>query len=322
MIDPLQIVASFQIEVLDVNEAPIKSTIKNDGGKLKFPDDNPEVEENSSIGTVIGTIFSYDSEPVENLRFVLDDNGAGTFSLDKNILCSNTTGMVGARSMCSIKLLLSKNVNFEVQSVYNIIIRTIDMEGLFHVQQFTVKVVDVNDAPTGILIGGLSYAIVPENQPGTMVDEMTTIDEDRSQTHTYTVLGNNSQMYAIYKTYLFLSRGNGFNYEDKSSHMITLCTVDSGQPPMSFNGTLELRVQDINEAPTDIVLDKATVDENSPVGTVIGNISVSDPDNEGARGTWQSHSCTVASGASGFLTIAGVQLVVAHNGIDYEKVTG
>ncbi|XP_065053229.1 protocadherin Fat 4-like isoform X4 [Rhopilema esculentum] len=318
---PLEIVASFQIEVLDVNEAPIKSTIKNDGGELKFPDDNPEVEENSSIGTVIGTIFSYDSEPVENLRFVLDDNGAGTFSLDKNILCSNTTGMVGARSMCSIKLLLNKNVNFEVQSVYNIIIRTIDMEGLFHVQQFTVKVVDKNDAPTGILIGGLSYAIVPENQPGTMVDEMTTIDEDRSQTHTYTVYGNNSQMYAIYKTYLFLSRGNGFNYEDKSSHMITLGTVDSGQPPMSFNGTFELRVQDVNEAPTDIVLDKATVDENSPVGTGIGNISVSDPDNEGARGAWQSHSCAIASGASGFLTIAGMQLVVAHNGIDYEKTS-
>ena len=312
---------NFTIEILDVDEAPIKTVIKKDGGQLDFPDDSPRVEENSAVGIVIGTVVSYDSEPVDQLSFSLDDSADGTFSLmGNNISCKNTTEMVGARSKCWIKLALSKAVNYERLSTYTVIIRTTDSSGLFHVQRFNVDIVDKNDRPTAVTIAGLKYAYVPENQAGTLVDDMTTIDEDTGQSHVYSLVGNNSHMFALYKSYLFLSRGTAFDYEKETRYTVGINTTDSGSPPLSLVDTLELRVRDVNEAPTSIKLNGNTVFENSPSGTVVGNLSVDDPDNAGKRGQWQTHSCSVSAGSSGLLTVQGMKLVVAHNGIDYERV--
>ena len=311
---------SFTIEILDVNEAPVVTVIKKDGGQLEFPDDSPKVEENSEIGTVIGTVVSYDSEPVEQLTFKLDDSADGTFGLESNRSCQNTTEVTGTRSKCWIRLVLRKSVNFEKQSSYRIIIRTTDNHGLFHTQRFTVDIIDMNDRPTAVTIAGLKYAFVSENQAGTLVDDMTTIDEDTSQSHVYSLVGNNSNMFTIYKSYLFLSRQTVFDYEKKTSYKVSINTTDSGRPPLSFIETLELRVRDVNEAPTSITLDGNKVSENSPVGTIVGNLSVDDPDNVGMRGKWQTHSCSVSAGSSGLLTIQGMKLVVAHNGIDFERV--
>ena len=298
----------------------MKTIIKKDGGQLNFPDDSPKVEENSAIGTIIGTVISYDSEPVEQLTFNLDDSADGTFGLESNTSCRNTTEMVGARSKCWVRLVLRNAVNYERQSLYRGILRTTDNHGLFHVQTFNVDIVDKNDRPTAVTIAGLKYAYVSENQAGTLVDDMTTTDEDTGQSHVYSIVGNNSDMYAIYKSYLFLSRGTVFDYEKKTSYKVSINTTDSGLPPLSFVETLELRVQDVNEAPTSIILDGNTVRENSRVGTPVGNLSVEDPDNSGKRGKWQSHSCSISAGSSGLLTIQGLRLVVAHNGIDYERV--
>lgn len=307
--------------MLDVNEAPIITKITNENGQLKFQESKPKVEENSQRGTVIGTIVSYESEAVDKIIFGLDDNAGGVFVLGGNITCRNISNVVGARSMCSVQLILNDLVNFETKASYSILIRSTDSQGLFHVQKFTVEIVDKNDAPTGISIGGLKYAIVSENQPGTLVDDMTTTDEDSSQSHVYALLGNNSAMFNIYNTYLFLSRGIGFDYEQQTVHKVMLNSTDSGQPPLSVIDTLELRVIDVNEAPTDISLDGNNVVENSPRGTVIGNLSVTDPDNMGSKGYWQSHTCSVSSGGAGLFTVQDLKLVVAHNGLDFERVS-
>lgn len=290
---------------------------------MKFPKNQPKVEENSAVGTVIGTVVSYDSEPMEQLSFQLVDNADGTFSLDRDVACvnaTNKTDMIGARSKCFVKLILSKAVNFETQPSYTIIMRTTDNDGLFHAQSFDVGVVDKNDRPTAITIGGLNYGIVLENQSGTLVDEMATADEDNGQNHVYSIVGNNSHMFAVYKSYLFLSRETVFDYENTASYMIMVNTTDSGNPPMSFTQTLELRVQDVNEAPLSISLSGNSVYENSPVGTLIGNLTVEDPDNVGKRGKWQTHSCIISAGSSGLFTIQDMALIVAHNGLDYEQV--
>ncbi len=302
-----------------MNEAPIKTIITSKGGQLNFTDDNPRINENSAIGTVIGSIVSYDSEAVENIKFKLDDNAGGIFKLGNDVMCKNTT-ITSARSMCSVSLVLNSVVNYEIQSSHWIIVRSTDKEGLFHTERFLVNVVDQNDAPTGILIGGLKYAIVPENQAGTLIDRLKTIDEDSGQSHVYESAGNNSAMYKTYSQYVFLSRGTVFDYEAQTKHFMTIKSTDSGQPPMSFMETLELRVEDVNEAPTGVTLSNSIVSENSIQGTVVGNLTVSDPDNLGKMGKRQTHKCSITSGSSLLLKIQGMQLIVAHGGIDFEKV--
>ena len=71
--------------------------------------------------------------------------------------------MAGIMSECSIRLFLRKTVNYERQSLYQIIIRTTDHYGLFHVQSFKVDIIEKNDSPTGVTLAGLKYAFVPES---------------------------------------------------------------------------------------------------------------------------------------------------------------
>ena len=309
----------FIIEVLDVNEAPVVTVIKRDGGQLEFPDDSPRVDENSDVGTIVGTVVSYESELAKMLTFALDDSANGTFGLESNSSCTNTTEMTGIRSKCWIRLVLKKTVNYERKSSYRVIIRTTDNHGLFHIQSFKIDIVDKNDSPTSVTMAGRNYAVVPENQAGAPVGNMTTIDEDIGQSHVYSLIGSNSNMFSIYKSFLSLSPHTVFDYEKQVSYRVKINTTDSGRPSLSFGETLELRVRDLNEAPTSIALNGNKVFENSPVGTFVGNLSVDDPDNAGIRGRWQTHYCIISAGSYGLLNIQGMALV-AQNGIDYETV--
>eukprot|EP00794_Sanderia_malayensis_P003136 gene3136-3604_t len=317
---PLELSAEFEIEVLDVNEAPIRTVITSNGGQLNFTENNAKVNENSDIGTVIGSIVSYDSESNEVVKFRLDNDANGVFSLANNTACKSTK-MVGARTVCSVGLLLNKPVNYEVQSMYQVIVRSTDKEGLFHTERFSIEIIDQNDAPTGVLLSGLKYAVVPENVKGKFIDRLTAVDEDTGQSHVFSLLGNNSAMFQVVADSLSLSRDTMFDYEKQTRHAVTVSCVDSGQPRKSVIATLELRVEDVNEAPDDVTLDKNLVMENSAIGTVIGNLSVSDPDNNGPKGRWQTHSCVVTSGGSGMMRVRGMQLVVLRGGIDYEKTS-
>ena len=62
------------------------------------------------------------------------------------------------------------------------------------------------------------------------------------------------------------------------------------------------------------------MNENSPVGKAIANISVVDPDNEGSFSGRQSASCQVSLDTSNIFDVnRGVVLVVKQSKLDFEK---
>ena len=76
----------------------------------------------------------------------------------------------------------------------------------------------------------------------------------------------------------------------------------------------------MNEAPTVIQLTSTHVNENSPIGTVIGNITVTDPDNQGNYSGRQTFVCLVTSDASGIFAVKdNTKLVVNKASLDYEN---
>lgn len=78
----------------------------------------------------------------------------------------------------------------------------------------------------------------------------------------------------------------------------------------------------MNEAPTVIQLTSTHVNENSPIGTVIGNITVTDPDNQGNYSGRQTFVCLVTSDASGVFSIKNdAQLVVSKASLNYERLS-
>ena len=64
----------------------------------------------------------------------------------------------------------------------------------------------------------------------------------------------------------------------------------------------------------------SSVHENSPRGTLVSKISVSDPDNNGPRGTWQNHTCKILNIANIPFFVNGTSnsLLVAGD-LNYEK---
>ncbi len=79
---------------------------------------------------------------------------------------------------------------------------------------------------------------------------------------------------------------------------------------------------DVNEAPSAITLSNNNVKENSAIDTVIANVTVTDPDNEGAYAGKQRASCSVSSDPSGIFGIKDdVTLVVVKASLNYERIS-
>ena len=77
---------------------------------------------------------------------------------------------------------------------------------------------------------------------------------------------------------------------------------------------------DVNERPTGIVLSSTSVPENSPKGTLVSNITVVDPDNNGPRGSWQNHSCRILNPSNNPFMVNGTEnSLVVTGGLNYEN---
>jgi VCBS repeat-containing protein len=78
---------------------------------------------------------------------------------------------------------------------------------------------------------------------------------------------------------------------------------------------VDVTITGSNDAPTDIALDNTTIDENVVAGTVVGNLSATDPD------TGDTHTYSLVSGTgdtdNGAFTIDGSQLKI-NNSPDFE----
>jgi hypothetical protein len=149
----------------------------------------------------------------------------------------------------------------------------------------------VNDAPTDI---SLSNSSVPENQPsGTTVGTLSTTDPDPNDSHTYSLVAGpgDSDNGAFQISGDTLKTNQSFDFETKSSYSIRVRSTDDGAPAKSTEKVFTITVGDANEAPTDISLSNAKVDENQPSGTTVGTLSSTDQD------VGDTHTYSLVAGA-------------------------
>lgn len=289
---------NFSISVLDVNEAPVSIVLSS-----------KRVQENSKRGTPVGTLSAIDSDAVQNLTFRLDDDAAGKFSVQSNRSCQSlaTNG-----TRCTTVLLVSGAINYEDASSLNVIVRVTDDKGLFRTELFNVTVIDVNDQPTNITLDGSKSALIPENSKDVQIDSLITEDEDQGQSFTYALIKNPGGNFEIRGDKLFASANASLDFESSSSYQITVESTDNGNPPLSVQISLVINLQDVNEQPRNITLSNHTVQENKPTGTVIGQLTVIDPDRQ------QSHACILTDSANAKVALSNNQLIVGGAGVDYE----
>jgi methionine-rich copper-binding protein CopC len=141
--------------------------------------------------------------------------------------------------------------------------------------QFSFTVV-ANQAPTDI---NLSNSSVDENQPsGTTVGTLSTTDPDAGDTFTYSLVSGtgDTDNGSFTITGDTLKTNAVFDFETKSSYSIRVQSTDSGS--LTFEKVFTISVNNVNEAPSDIALSNASVDENQASGTNVGTLSATDQD--------------------------------------------
>ena len=158
---------------------------------MAFTNNSARINENSPIGTAVGTLIARDEDTVESLSFSLEDDAKGAFSVDSSATCINKT-IIGSslQTVCSALLKVSGLLNYEKDANKSIIVRVTDRGGLHHSQMFTISVVDQNDQPTDITLNGLYVGFVNENEANTLIGTLETEDEDYEQHYKYALSVN------------------------------------------------------------------------------------------------------------------------------------
>lgn len=189
------------------------------------------VEENSPIGTTVGTFATTDPDPGNTFTYTLvEGDGSGYnewFTVVDNTLLTSTLW-----------------IDYEFVSSAHIRVRTTDQGGLFFEQSFTITVTDVNEAPYMLT---LTPDTVNENQPvGTTVGTLSAID-DAGDTHTYELVSGdgdsgNSAFWIDGDT---LRTNAALDYEAQNSYSIRVRATD--QEGLFSEQVLIITVSDLAE---------------------------------------------------------------------------
>jgi hypothetical protein len=134
----------------------------------------------------------------------------------------------------------------------------------------------LNQAPTNLLLNPNTIA---ENVfINTVVGSFTTVDPNSNDSHSYqlvTGLGDtDNNTFQIVNNQLQIKLSPDF--EAKNNYSIRVRTTDQGG--LSLEKNLLVQITNINEAPTNLTLSPNIVEENRPIGTVVGTFNATDPD--------------------------------------------
>ncbi|MEY5068797.1 MAG: hypothetical protein RLZ47_659, partial [Bacteroidota bacterium] len=248
----------FTVTVSNVNEAPSDIALNAN-----------TIAENNAANATLGTLSSTDIDAGDTHTYTLV---SGTGSTDNAAF--NISGNI---------LRASNSFNFEAKSSYSIRVRTTDAGGLSFEKVFTVTVSNVNEAPTNI--NSTQLAIYENNTANATVSNLSSIDPDAGDTHTYTLVSGvgstDNSSFSIVNNQL--RAAVVFKFKDKSSYSIRIRTTDAGG--LTFEKTFTISIIE------------------SPVASGTGNLPGTN------QITASSNDVTISKGYSSQLNVAGPGLV-------------
>ncbi|XP_053423312.1 LOW QUALITY PROTEIN: protocadherin alpha-3-like [Nycticebus coucang] len=262
--------------------------------EVKDINDNPPV-----FPMEVKNLFIYESRQLGS-RFPLEgasDADMGTNSLLTYNLDSTEYFTLDIKrndeEIRSLGLVLKKLLNREDIPKHHLLITATDggKPELTGTTQVKITVLDVNDnAP---VFEKTVYKVrLFENVPnGTLavIVNATDLDEGINKDIVYS-FNTDTSAYISSKFYLdpvngYISVKGNIDFEETKSYEIQVEATDKGNPPMTDHCTVLVEVLDINDNVPELVIKSLSLPvlEDSPLGTVIALISVSDSDS-GANG--------------------------------------
>ena len=218
------------------------------------------IDEHIPNGTIVGTISAFD-----------EDNDTLTYSITNNekepIFTITDQGVVCVAH--------SQALDFEQFNLYNLDITISDDVHETHAQA-TIFLNNINDnAPQ---IENQSFSVSELSDSGYCIGQVIAYDADQSDYSFHILEGNMDSLFAIDETNgnLYVNHNELIDYETSPSHQLTVEVSDG-----IFQDTAEIAisVENMDDMPHIIYDQFFSIDENSPMDTLIGSIHVDDPDN-------------------------------------------
>ena len=147
-------------------------TFRNNSAPTSITLSSLNVNEALIINSTVGSFTSLDSDAGETFTYSLVSGTGSTDNANFNVSGAN--------------LRTSSVFNFSQKSNYNIRVRTTDANGCYFEQSFVISILDVNTAPSQILI---SDSTIFENSSSlTLIGNLLALDQDESETFTFTLV--------------------------------------------------------------------------------------------------------------------------------------
>jgi len=271
---------SFNIEVTDVDEPASGLTI-----------DPASVRENQPVGTVVGTFSPVgDPDSSQGYTWSLLQNPGSWFAVQGN------------------RLVTTKVIDFETTRTVQLRVRALPPSGPAVEQLVTIDISDEPEPPTGINISG---TVVQEarNEGSFVATLSVTGDPDAGEQHTFSLVQNPGDAFAIQGATLQVAKV--LDYETRALYPIKIRATD--RSGLFVESLVEIRVLDVNEAPSGVALSKREIAENSAANSVVGQLTpVGDPD------VVDSYTYTLTTNPDDRFELAGDALL-ARTPFDFEK---
>jgi len=261
----LSVEQTFIILVNDVdetipNEAPIDISMSSN-----------TIAENKSSGSLIGKIWTDDPDIIDDHNYSLAD-GPGAENNDHFMIIDDM-------------LLSAAEFDYEDLDTLYIRIKSTDKGDISIEKSFIIRVTDVNEgpgnqAPINITIG--SNTIDENGSAGILVGAFATEDPNEGDVHGYSLVdglgASDNPGFTIMGN--ILVAGASFDYETKDTLFIRVASAD--QDGLSCENSFIILVNDLlekalNLSPANITFGSNTIDEDSPVMTLIGRFQTDDP---------------------------------------------
>jgi len=177
---------------------------------------------------------------------------------------------------------------------------------------------DLNQPPTAVVLTNVTASLAENTSTASHIKVAEiAITDDALGSNTISLLGADAAAFEVIGTALYLKAGTSLDYEIKTAYGVTLSVSDSTLDGSSAVSTdYSLAVSDVNEAPTALALSATAFNENIPAGSLVADLSSSDPDSPP-----QSFTYALAAGAGDTdnlaFFISGNQLRITESP-DYE----
>ncbi|CAL1267158.1 unnamed protein product [Larinioides sclopetarius] len=228
------------------------------------------VPEDAAIGTTVLVVEASDGDVGENARisYFIEDNPE--FTID------STTGAIST----------SQPLDRELTAGFVLVVTAQDhgSPSLSDTINVEIEVLDVNDNPPTFVLPSYAASIREDALVGSSVIQVSASDKDigLSGQVRYTFSGgeDGDGAFIVEPTSGIIRTNQLLDRESVPLYRLTVHAVDRGATPLSSAATVTVNIEDVNDNPPrfDIDVVKLFVSENSPIGSLVGEIMATDPD--------------------------------------------